>query len=324
MFDGDDLVYGYLFDGKGGGSIVDWRAIDAWNPAQGVLWIHLNAGSEEVKSWLINKSGLSLLTCESLLDEATRPRISYTKDELLVILRSINCNPDSDPEDMVAVRMVITESRIISMRYRRIMATQDVKEDIEKGKGPCSSGEFLMLLTDRIADRMGDVITEFDDNVDELEDSVISADSEELRMQLSNLRRTSIKLRRYIAPQRDVLVRLLNERIPWLLEEQRAHLRETAERTARFVEDIDSIRERAAVTQEELNHRLAERMNKAMYVLSIVAAIFLPLSFLTGLLGINVGGIPGGEYKWAFFIVSVILIAIATALLGLFRKIKWL
>jgi zinc transporter len=320
----EDLVYGYLLDGEGGGTKVDWPTIDTWNPTQGILWLHLNVSSDEVMFWLMNKSGLSSLTCESLLDEATRPRISYSNDGLLVILRSINCNPDADPEDMVAVRMVITESRIISMRYRRIMATQDVKEDIESGKGPCSSGEFLMLLTDRIADRMGDVVAEFDDKVDDIEDTVLSADSEELRTQLSTLRRTSVKLRRYIAPQRDALIRLLNERIPWLLEAERAHLKEAAERTARFVEDIDSIRERAAVTQEELNHRLAERMNKAMYVLSIIAAIFLPLGFLTGLLGINVGGIPGSEYKWAFFIVTIILVAIAIALLTLFKKIKWL
>ena len=76
-------------------------------------------------------------------------------------------------------------------------------------------------------------------------------------------------------------------------------IREIAERTSRFVEDIDAAKDRAAITQEELNSRLSEQMNKAMYVLSIVAAIFLPLGLLTGLLGINVGGIPGAENKWA-------------------------
>ena len=65
-------------------------------------------------------------------------------------------------------------------------------------------------------------------------------------------------------------------------------------------------------------------MNRAVYILSIVAAIFLPLGLLTGLLGINVGGIPGAENRWAFFLVVVILIAIAAGLLVWFRKIKWL
>ena len=102
------------------------------------------------------------------------------------------------------------------------------------------------------------------------------------------------------------------------------HLRELLERTARFVEDLDSARDRAAITQEELNNRLSEQMNKAMYVLSIVAAIFLPLSLLTGLLGINVGGIPGAENKWAFLLVTFLLVLIALMLISLFRRIKWL
>jgi zinc transporter len=101
-------------------------------------------------------------------------------------------------------------------------------------------------------------------------------------------------------------------------------LRETAERTARYVEDIDAARERALISQEELNNRLAERMNRAMYTLSIVAAIFLPLGLLTGLLGINVGGIPGTENPKAFLIVTVFLVVLAIVLVGWFRKIKWL
>ncbi len=171
---------------------------------------------------------------------------------------------------------------------------------------------------------MGDVVAEMDDAVDELEDEVLHAESSELRPKLAGLRRQTISLRRYIAPQRDVLARLQHERIPWLKDIDRVHIREIAERTARFVEDIDSARDRAAITQEELNNRLSEQMNKAMYVLSIIAAIFLPLGFLTGLLGINVGGIPGGENQWAFALVSLFLFVIALVLIWNFKRIKWL
>ncbi len=137
------------------------------------------------------------------------------------------------------------------------------------------------------------VLSELDDRVDELEDEVLGGESYELRAKIGSLRRETISLRRYLAPQRDAVARLQNERVPWLDEVTRVHLREIADRTTRYVEDLDSARDRAAVTQDELNSRLSERMNKTMYVLSIVAGIFLPLGLLTGLLGINVGGIPG-------------------------------
>ena len=92
----------------------------------------------------------------------------------------------------------------------------------------------------------------------------------------------------------------------------------------RHLEDLDAIRERAAVTQEELQSRLAEQQNIRMYVLSIVAAIFLPLGFLTGLLGINVGGIPGSDNPSAFVIFVLILASLLALQVLYFRKKKWL
>ena len=324
MTEGDALIYAYTLDGKGGGEVIEWPEIDNWDSRQGLLWIHLDSKMPEARIWLENKSGLSQITQESLLDQETRPRDIVSDQGLLVILRGVNCNPGEDPEDMVAIRMFIAEHRIITTRYRRVMAIQDVDKAINDRKGPRSAGDFLVMVAERIADRMGDIIADLEDSVDEIEDTVQTAESHELRSKLADLRRKAISLRRYIAPQRDVLFRLVQERVSLINDVDRAHLREIAERTARFVEDIDLARDRASITQEELNNKLSEQMNRAMYTLSIMAAIFLPLGLLTGLLGINVGGIPGAEYKWAFILVVIILVAIAILLLVWFKKIKWL
>jgi len=324
MNENKGLIFAYILDGKGGGTAVDWKGIKEWNPDMGTLWIHVDYTNEEVKKWLRSESNLSSLSCEILLEEDTRPRTLSSKDGLLLILRGVNCNPGADPEDMVALRMNFDEKRIITMRHRRVMAINDVHEAVESGTGPTGAGDFLLMVIDRIMDRMGDVITEIDDLVAELEDRVLSAESHELRSNLSQLRRQNIRLRRYIAPQRDILSRLQTEPLTWLSDKDKLQLREIAERGARFVGVIDAAHDRAAITQEELNNRLAEHTNKAIYVLSIVAAIFLPLSFITGLLGINVGGIPGSEYKWAFLIVCFISLFIALMLLLFFKRLKWL
>jgi zinc transporter len=324
MNNGEALVYAYLLDGKGGGKAADWDTINGWEPSQGLLWVHLDSKVPKAQNWLKKKSGLSHLTCESLLDQGTRPRNILTNEGILLILRGVNCNPGEDPEDMVAIRMLFVENRIITVRYRRVMAVKDIDIAIRDNKGPSTSADFLVMVANRIADRLGDIIAELDDNVDELQDAVLTAETHKLRPKLADLRRKTISLRRYIAPQRDVLFRLIQERSSLIDDVDRAHLREVAERTARFVEDLDSARDRAAITQEELNSMLSEQMNKAMFILSIVAAMFLPLGFLTGLLGINVGGIPGAENKWAFALVTVCLIAIAAGLLYWFKKIKWL
>ena len=318
------LIYAFLLDGKGGGEVLGWEAVRQWSSEKGTLWLHLDYHDQEAMEWLREGSGLGSITVQSLVADETRPRaIDYGAD-LLVILRGINANPGSDPEDMVALRMLLEPNRVISMRHRRVMAVQDVAEALLAGKGPKEPGDFFTFVCDRITDRMGDVIHAIDDLADEMEEAVLDADARTLRPQLSKIRRQAIALRRYIAPQRDVLMRLQNERNPILDDIHRLQIREDAERTARFVEDMDAARDRAAVTQEELGNRLAEEMNKAMLVLSIVAAIFLPLGLLTGLLGINVGGIPGADYPRAFMIVCVFLLGLGSALLFVFKRMKWL
>jgi zinc transporter len=145
-----------------------------------------------------------------------------------------------------------------------------------------------------------------------------------LRTRIADIRRETISLRRYLAPQREAMSRLYSERVEWLSDRDRMNLREISDRAMRFIEDLDSARERATVTQEELLSRLSEQMNRRMYVLSIVAAVFLPLGFLTGLLGINVGGIPGAENKNAFLEFTFLLGVVVIFQVIIFRWKNWM
>ena len=104
----------------------------------------------------------------------------------------------------------------------------------------------------------------------------------------------------------------------------RLRLREVNDRLIRYVEDIDEVRERAAMAQEELLSRVSEQMNQRSYVFTVVATIFLPLGFFTGLMGINVGGMPGVEDGDAFWIVVAMCIGVIAALAVLFRWKRWL
>ncbi len=101
-------------------------------------------------------------------------------------------------------------------------------------------------------------------------------------------------------------------------------LREVGDHLIRHVEDLDAVRERAAVVQEELGARLGDQLNRRMYLLSMIAAVFLPLGFLTGLLGINVAGIPGADYPWACAIFVALLSAVVAGQIWHSRRRGWL
>jgi len=320
----DGLVASYLFDGKGGGKQMEWGHIGNWRPDQGVLWVHLNRDSPDSHQWLRDQSGLDGLVVESLLAESTRPRCVQVGSGIMLFLRGVNLNPGADPEDMVSIRLWIEEKRIISLRMRRLLSIGDLRDSIDQGHGPSNVGDFVVQLTGRLVSRISGVIGDVDDKVDYLQGQVLDAEGGKLRTELTRLRREIISLRRYLSPQRDALARLTQLKLPWLNDMDHMHLREEADRVVRYVEDLDSARERAAVTQEELVNRISEQMNARMYVLSVVAAIFLPLGFLTGLFGINVGGIPLADNPWGFVEVLLVLLLITALQIVVFRWRRWL
>ena len=320
----DALIAAYILDEKGGGQRVGWNEIREWTPTAGLLWVHLNFTAPEAQRWIKGKSQLEDVVGDALLADESRPRVTAFDDGLLIALRGVNLNPGADPEDMVSLRIWADKNRVITTRRRKLLSVADLSSAIEQGKGPRTSGEFIEDITDRLMSRMAGVIDDLEDKVAEMEEAVLTAESHELRPKIASIRRDAIYLRRYMAPQREAISRLQSEKISWLAEEDRVRLREVYDHLTRYVEDLDAARERAAVTQEELASRLSEQMDNRMYVLSIVAAIFLPLGFLTGLLGINVGGIPGAEYKAAFAIFCLLLMGLMIMQIVIFKKKKWM
>lgn len=320
----DGLICAYLLDGEGGGTVLDWAGIRGWTASDGLLWVHLDRLVEPARQWLLEESGIAPVIGNSLLAEETRPRVLADQDSLMVFVRGVNLNPGAHPEDMVSVRVHIGENRIITLRHARLMAINDIREAIDGGAGPKMSGEFLVRMADRLIDRMGPVITEIDETLDDLEDQVQQTASSELRGRLRQIRQRSIMLRRYLAPQRDAMSRLQAERLDWLSDLDCTMLREIADRTTRYVEDLEAARERAAAVQEEFNYQISERMNRTMYALTVVAAILLPPSLIAGLFGINVGGMPGVENGAAFWIVIGAIAVLAVVEYICLRKLRWI
>jgi zinc transporter len=279
---------------------------------------------KDSQEWLLKKSGLNPIVAEALLEEETRPRIMVLDDSLFLTLRGVNLNPGADPDDMISIRLYIEANRVITVRHRPLMTIQDIRSTLGTNNGPKNPGDFLTVLVDRLVDRMAPVVHQLDEEIDEAEEQIIGQASYQLRSQLGILRRQVISFRRYISPQREVISQLHHAQLTWLNSTQRASIREVADHLIRYVEDLDAARDRMGVMQEELTNKLSEQMNKTMYILTVLAGIFLPITFVTGLLGINVGGIPGAQNPWAFTEVALTLTFVAVLLVGIFRWLKWL
>ena len=318
------LVSAMLLDGTGRGERLDWNGIAAWTPADGVVWIDLDYAAPDVQQWLGLGAGLDPHVREVLVGADPRPRVEARGDSLLLIARGVNLNHGAEPEDMVSLRAWIEPRRVITLRHRQVRALRQLAARVDDGKGPGTAGELVAQLVDELLEPVAAVVDELSDQVASLEDAALGRDLAPARARIADLRRRAIALRRFIGPQREALVRLAAAPVPWLTEVLRTRLRDAGERQTRTVEELDAARDRAGVTHEELASRTDELANRRLYVLSQVTAIFLPLSFITGLLGVNVGGVPARDVSWAFWALIGVLAALAGVQLWVLRRMRWL
>lgn len=319
-----NFLHNCILDGRGHVEAIDGSSISQWTREQGVLWLHLDVNDGGSRAWLEQDSGLEPLIVDSLLADETRPRSLSTDHGLLVVLRGVNTNPGQDPEDMVSIRVWIERDRIISTRRRRLLSVVDLWKLLEDGVGPQSPGSFLSMLIAKLADRIGDFIDDIETRIGDAEDKMDTQDQTQFRQMITTLRQQIASVRRFLAPQRDALDRLYRQPGNWLADTDVRELRDEADRITRHLEDLDLAREQTMVLREEFLAQLAQEQNSRMYVLSVVAAVFLPLTFVTGLLGMNVGGLPGLESPRGFMASLVIMVVAAVGLVAFFRAKKWL
>lgn len=317
------ILHSIVLDRAGGARPIAAADIERWRPDDGILWVHVDLTAPGTRDWLVAETTIDDIIVDALVVDETRPRALPAETGMLVVLRGVNLNPGDDPEDMVSIRLWLEPNRIISSRRRRLLSVQDMFSDLERGKGPSSTGEFLTVLIGKLADRIGDFVNAIEDDLIAAEENADELPTEQRRRALGIVRRQIAAVRRFLGPQRDALDRLYRTPGDWLEREEVNRLREEADRITRYLEDLDLARERAIVLQEELLATIAQEQNSRMYVLSVVAAIFLPLTFITGLLGMNVGGLPGVDSASGFG-ASVVIMAVACAgLIGFFRWKRW-
>ncbi len=318
------LQHAYLLDGNGGAERLDWNGVERWSPNDGILWLNLDYTLPDSERWLRMHSQIDPLVRDSLLDPDPRPRALAQGEDLLLIVRGINLNQGAAPEDMISIRAWVEPRRILTMRHRQSRSIKALAADVERGAGPRNAGELVAHLVERVVEHAGLRVDQIGDSIAACEDQVLVETRGELRAQLADLRRRAIALRRFLAPQREALGKLSQVGVPWLDEQSRKRVVEAADRMTRTVEELDAARDRAAITQEELQSKVAETTNQRLYVLSIITAVFLPLGFVCSLLGVNVGGVPLQHDDWAFWaLCGVFTIGVATQL-WVFRRRGWI
>ncbi|MHC8325861.1 zinc transporter ZntB [Pseudomonas sp. LB1P83] len=320
------LVHALVLDGKGGArSIARTELDDLQLQAHESLWLHWDRSHPQTQTWLRTSSGLSEFSCDLLLEENTRPRLLPLPDcELLLFLRGVNLNPGAEPEDMVSVRIFASAQRVISLRLRPLRATDELLVQLADGKGPKSASELILYMAQYLTNKVQDLVSCLSEVVDE-EEEKLDADERYTPEHgaILQIRRRAAALKRFLAPQRDIFGQLTRIKLPWFVDDDGDYWNELNNSLTRYLEELELTRERVGLVLEAEDRRLSVRMNRTMYRFGIITGIFLPMSFLAGLLGINVGGIPFSESPYGFLIACLMMVCVALGQWWLFRRLRW-
>lgn len=310
-----------VFDGRGRVNLLE-QETGAEVPQRGFVLIAGNARAPEFRVWLRNELGdfnADLMTVPS-----TRSRCTVFDDKAMLVMRV--ARPNAEPDDIGRQLMTLwlEKGRVIIASELHIPEFLGIAQWQLSKHAPMTPADLVARLALRAADRIEPLVERLGNGLDQIEEQLMRDQSKDTRHRLSHLRRNFISFRRLIWPQRDVLTTLEIEDLSFFTRRDRMRLREAAGRTARLGDELQALSERAVLVHEQILDTRAEQMNRAMLILAAVTVVLMPLTVISGMLGMNLGGIPFADSPYAFTVVSVVLAALGIAIAIWMHGRKWL
>lgn len=321
------MLFGRVLDGKGGARPITWDEAQGWRPtaAGEVLWLHLNRNDPVVPDWLRDELAIPGPTVALMTSNNTRPRAFTEGAALVATLRDLNFNPGEAPEDMISMQLWSDGERLVTLRRAPQQSPQEVREQLAKGTGPRDAGAMITRVVELMIEHLSHAVVEINGAIDRLDgDEDGDLDVQERAREISKIRRECLALQRHVSPQHEALEHIGRYAPQWFELHDKREIVESIDRLRRHLDDINISKESAVVLQDELRARAQAISQEATYKLGVMAGVFLPLTFLTGLLGSNVVGIPYADEPWAFWGVVLACAVLTAIIMAIFWRLRWI
>ena len=296
--------------------------------AAGVLWLNVDGVHDaSVVEGVGRLAGLHPLLLEDVMHTLQRPKLEDYDSLLFLSLRMLQYREERQEIEDEQVSLVLGPSWVISFQEDPGDVFDSVRERIRDGRGRIRRGgaDFLFYsLVDAIVDNYFVVLEHIGDWVEEVYERVtrspVQSDVDEIR----RLQRELLYLRKSVWPLREVLSLLQHGDSPLLASETLPYLRDAYDHTVQIIDTVETFREMLSSVMDVYLSSLSNRMNEIMKVLTIIATIFMPLSFVAGLYGMNFPWMPGLSSRVGYFVVVGVMAAAAVGMLVYFRRRRWL
>lgn len=292
--------------------------VQAQAGSDAVVWLHFNLSDARARRWLLDATFLPEELRELWREHDGNRRVELVDDGgLLLVVADFSYDDASDPSEVAPLWCFASSHLLITARLHPLRSADELR--LQRSHLTASSGiELAAQLLDIRTSRVKRLANEMTDQLDNIEDRILAGNIEQQRELLGRNRRLCARLRREFAPERADLNRFLHRPLGPLTEADREALQSSTDSLAFALEEISELYERAKLLQEELASRLAENTGRNLYVLSIVTAVMLPMTLVTGIFGMNVGGLPGLHGGHAFWWVMLLILASGAVTLAAF------
>ena len=285
----------FVFDGRGGVTrVAEGEALPPV-PAKGFVVVSGNSRAPEFKMWL--KAEIGPFNAELVSVPSTRSRCTVLEDKAMIVLRVARPGADANDIGRQLLSLLIEKGRVIISSELNIPEFLGVSHWQQSHHAPITPADLVARLGLRAADRLEPLVEQLGDRLDTVEESLMKESTKDVRSRLSELRRTLITFRRLVWPLRDVLNTLEIEDLSFFTPRDRIRLREAAARSARLGDELQALSERAVLVHEQILDTRAEQMNRTMLVLAAVTVVLLPLTVISGALGMMGRAMDSGSGK---------------------------
>ncbi len=291
-------------------------------------WINIDS-IEEIP--IIEKLGraydLHPLILEDIVTAGQRPKFDDYGKYAYIVLKMLSYNDVNHMVESEQVSIVLGPSFVISFQERIGDIFDPIRDRIRAAKGRVRKmgADYLAYsLIDAIVDSYFGILEKIGEKVEMLEDELIDHPMESTLRQIHVLKREMMSLRRSIWPLRELIGAMQRDESPLIAGQTRVYLRDVYDHTIQVIDNIENIRDVVSGMLEIYLSSISNRMNAVMKVLTIIATIFIPLTFVAGVYGMNFRYMPELEWRWGYPAVLALMAAIAGGMLIYFRKKRWL
>lgn len=309
--------------------IITVEQLEAYRKTDSLTWVMIEGLSDVNMIQTIGDAfGIHQLVLEDILNTHQRAKFEEYDNHLYIVLKCLQPQSSEFDVSYEQISLLVLDNFVFTFKEKQDELFSPLQQRLRNPGSRLRSlgSDYLTYaILDIIVDQNFVLIDSLDDVISELEDQLLQAElNNETLNTIQKLKREVISIRRHISPLREMIAGMLRSESPLINEKTHIYLRDVYDHSIRVIESIESYREILTGLLDIYISNVSNKMNEVMKVLTVFASIFIPLTFLAGIYGMNFEYMPELKWKWAYPVLWIAFILIPLVLLVYFKRRKWL